>query len=264
MLNISVLGCGWLGEPLAAHLAAQGDKVKGSTTSPDKLSRLAQAGITPYLVDLSQPQIPELSPFLTCDLLIIAIPPGKSGGYAASLEHILAHTPRTVRIILISSTSVYPRINGRVDETTSIGIDTTPRPDIFQGEETLRAFTPDHVVLRCAGLMGYDRIAGRYFAGKIVVGGENPVNHLHRDDAIRAIALLTKRKITGTFNLCAPKHPTRQILYTDQARRLGFKIPRFEKEKHPFNIIDGSAFCLATGFSYRHPDPMRFAASLKA
>lgn len=261
MLNISILGCGWLGEPLAAHLVAQGAKVKGSTTSPNKLSRLQQAGITPYLIDLSQPKIPELPSFLACDLLIIAIPPSKSGNYAASLERILAQAPHTARIILISSTSVYPPVNGRVDETMPVCIDTTPRPDIAQGEETVRAFSPDHVILRCAGLMGYDRIAGRYFAGKVVINGENPVNHLHRDDAIGAIALLTKIKTTGIFNLCAPGHPTRRKLYEEQARRLGFAVPRFEKEKTPFNIIDGSAFCLATGFSYRYPDPMRFAAS---
>lgn len=257
-----MLGCGWLGEPLAVHLAAQGTCVNGSTTTPDKLPRLARSGITPYLIDLTQPEVAALSSFLTADLLIIAIPPAKSGGYAQSLSRLLAKAPRTLRIILISSTSVYPLTNGRVDETTPISIDTTPRPDIFQAEAAVRAFTPDHVILRCAGLMGYDRVAGRYFAGKIVVNGENPVNHIHRDDAVGAVALLTDSTLTGTFNLCAPGHPTRQMLYEEQARRFGFEMPLFKNEKRPFDVIDGSAFCKATGFVYRCPDPMLFADSL--
>ena len=35
--KISILGCGWLGLPLAKSLLAKGYKIKGSTTSESKL-----------------------------------------------------------------------------------------------------------------------------------------------------------------------------------------------------------------------------------
>ena len=47
MTKISILGCGWLGFPLAKALLSKGLSVKGSTTSSEKLATLEKAGITP-------------------------------------------------------------------------------------------------------------------------------------------------------------------------------------------------------------------------
>ena len=33
--TVAILGCGWLGLPLAKHLLAQGHRVLGTTTSPE-------------------------------------------------------------------------------------------------------------------------------------------------------------------------------------------------------------------------------------
>ena len=38
--EISIMGCGWLGLPLAAQLVKAGYNVKGSTTTPEKLEVL--------------------------------------------------------------------------------------------------------------------------------------------------------------------------------------------------------------------------------
>jgi len=43
--QIAVLGCGWLGFPLAISLIEKGYLVKGSTTSESKLSDLKSKGI---------------------------------------------------------------------------------------------------------------------------------------------------------------------------------------------------------------------------
>ena len=47
-MKISILGCGWLGFPLAKSLVEKGFSVKGSTTSENKLSILSTAGILFY------------------------------------------------------------------------------------------------------------------------------------------------------------------------------------------------------------------------
>ena len=49
--EISLLGCGWLGIPLASSLVKKGFAVKGSTTSSDKLEILKSEGVIPYLID---------------------------------------------------------------------------------------------------------------------------------------------------------------------------------------------------------------------
>ena len=45
--KIAILGCGWLGLPLAKSLLSKGYKVKGSTTSESKLEILENAGVLP-------------------------------------------------------------------------------------------------------------------------------------------------------------------------------------------------------------------------
>jgi 3-hydroxyisobutyrate dehydrogenase-like beta-hydroxyacid dehydrogenase len=52
MTQISILGCGWLGLPLAKTLLENDFSVKGSTTSNDKLSLLENLGIQPFIIAL--------------------------------------------------------------------------------------------------------------------------------------------------------------------------------------------------------------------
>ena len=57
MTQISILGCGWLGLPLAKTLLENDFSVKGSTTSNDKLSMLKNSGIQPYLISVTEDEI---------------------------------------------------------------------------------------------------------------------------------------------------------------------------------------------------------------
>jgi len=50
--TISILGCGWLGKPLAIKLIKKGNLVKGSTTSKHKFKEFDNLGIQPYLISL--------------------------------------------------------------------------------------------------------------------------------------------------------------------------------------------------------------------
>ena len=77
-MKVSILGCGWLGFPLAKKLIEIGFEVKGSTTSENKLAVLKSNKIAPYLLELSETKIGEsITDFLhDSDILIIDIPPG--------------------------------------------------------------------------------------------------------------------------------------------------------------------------------------------
>ena len=57
MQKISLLGCGWLGLPLAKSLLEKGFLVNGSTTSEDKISILKREGIRPFLISLGGNEI---------------------------------------------------------------------------------------------------------------------------------------------------------------------------------------------------------------
>ena len=57
MKQISILGCGWLGMPLAKSLLEKGFSVKGSTTSLEKISAIQSNGIQPFQIELSETEI---------------------------------------------------------------------------------------------------------------------------------------------------------------------------------------------------------------
>jgi predicted dinucleotide-binding enzyme len=92
-MTVSILGCGWYGLPLAKTLVAKGTKVNGSTTSAGKLETLAEAGIKPFLIDLSADDAAYNSEFFTCDVLVIAIPPKSRAGEGAE------YVPKLQRVI---------------------------------------------------------------------------------------------------------------------------------------------------------------------
>ena len=49
--KIGIIGCGWLGLPLAKEFISNNYKVKGSTTTKEKLEILKTEGIEAYLID---------------------------------------------------------------------------------------------------------------------------------------------------------------------------------------------------------------------
>lgn len=81
MKQISILGCGWLGLPLAKAVLKEGISVKGSTTSIEKLTKLENIGIQSFQFALETKAAPDvLADFLDgSQTLIIAIPPKLRG-----------------------------------------------------------------------------------------------------------------------------------------------------------------------------------------
>ena len=81
MRQISILGCGWLGFPLAKELLKKDFSVYGSTTSSTKLSDLKVAGIIPFQILLNENSIEgNMTSFLeNSEVLLINIPPKLRG-----------------------------------------------------------------------------------------------------------------------------------------------------------------------------------------
>ncbi|NTV98861.1 MAG: SDR family NAD(P)-dependent oxidoreductase, partial [Chlorobiaceae bacterium] len=74
--SISILGCGWLGLPLARALVSEGYRVMGSTTGERKLELLRDAGTEPFIIRLEPEAVgDDITDFLQSDILVIDIPP---------------------------------------------------------------------------------------------------------------------------------------------------------------------------------------------
>jgi len=244
--TISILGCGWFGLAFAKSLVAQGYRVKGSTTTNEKLGTLSSAQIDPYLINFTAAEMTADPAFFETDVLFICIPPKRSSNelndYPEKISAILnAAENKSKQIVLISSTSVYGDENKAVDENTTTTPDTPSGKVVLQAENLFKAKHPSSfTIIRFAGLIGPNRNPGRFFVGKTdVPNGLAPVNLVHQEDAIGfASKLLEKQGFGKTYNVCAPEHPNRNDFYTAAAKNADLTAPSFIAEKVQWKIIN--------------------------
>jgi nucleoside-diphosphate-sugar epimerase len=268
--RISVLGCGWLGLPLALDLIKKGYKVKGSTTTESKLKAFLEKEINPYFINLTPiVQARDISGFLNADIIIINIPPGTRTRSALfhieQMQNLLPHLEKSPaqKIIYVSSTSVYPDLNRVVTEEDVTEISQAENKTLATAEKMIRELPgKETTVLRCGGLTGYDRLLIRHFAGrKNLTIGEEPLNLIHRDDVIGIIeAIIEQEKWRETFNICSPLHPLKKDFYKDLAERFGYEQPEFLRtDKQPFKIIGTEKLTSELKYSFKYPDPMKYS-----
>jgi nucleoside-diphosphate-sugar epimerase len=268
--TVSILGCGWLGLPLAEFLIEKGFTVKGSTTHEEKAERLNKSGIQPFVLNFTphpqKEQLDELPAFLKSDVLIISIPPQASQQgedfHPMQILHLSEHLKLTDvnKIIYISSTSIYPDQNNEVSEE-DINKD-SPNAALRRAEEILSGLHRNLTILRCGGLMGYDRIPGKYFIGKKDLNtGNIPVNFIHRDDVIRIIyEVIRQEKWNEVFNVVAPEHPIRKEIYIKNASEFGWEAPTFKEENVPnYKVVNGEKVIRELNYSFIYPDPLNFS-----
>ena len=265
MTEIAVLGCGWLGLPLAEFLIGKGVAVKGSTTSPEKLDRLAEKGISPRLICL-QPEIAAehlagFRSFLRTDVLVVDIPPrlGTQGHdfHVRQIRFLLQHLPHPApQVIYVSSTSVYPDDYQAVTETSPV----TEGNALVEAERLISKALPAATVLRCGGLMGYDRIPGKYVAGKTIDTGDVPVNFIHRDDVVRIIhEIIRQQKWGELYNVVAPQHPVRRDVYAQNVQDFGFAPPIYKDSPvPPHKVVNGEKLIRELNYSFLFPNPVMF------
>lgn len=267
--TVSVLGCGWLGAPLARNLLAEGFKVKGSTTHAEKKSVMKDVGIRPYLLRLD-PDLKQLYPddFFQTDLLIVNIPPqSRKKGPDFHPQQIKAISEEIKKqqipyCIFISSTSVYPGQEKEMKEEDAPETESSPQPAVRAAESLLQNLPDLNLsILRCGGLMGYDRIPGRYFSGKKnLEEGKAAVNYVHRDDVIGVILEVIRQNYWNqTLNVVAPEHPRRKDVFEKNARDFGFEPPTFAPDSsRPGRKISPAKLQQELSYTFRYPDPLYF------
>lgn len=270
---ISILGCGWVGYPLAKSLISQGFTVRASTTTPSKFGLLQNGGIDPYLVHFSDAvSIPDLKKFFNADILIITIPPGRrnpSGfdNYKRMIQYVCSqiHHSEVSKLILISSTSVYPDSKEVVDEFSMVFPDTESGRLMADTETLLNKLDVNVISLRLAGLIGPERMPGKFFAGKSEIpNGLSPVNLIHLNDVIGIINCLVKdRNAAGIYNGCAPSHPRKEEFYTLAAELEGLEKPDFILEKTGGKIISSSRLTEELNYHFEIPSLMDWLYSLR-
>lgn len=242
MKQISILGCGWLGLPLAKSLIEKGFSVNGSTTSVEKIAVLEKAGISAFQINLFEDRIEgNLNLFLSnSDVLIIDIPPKLRGdskeNFVAKIQNIIPfiEISSVEKVIFVSSTSVYADDNSIITEETKPNPDTESGRQLLEAEHLLQSNSNfQTTIVRFGGLIGEDRHPIKFLAGrKNIENPEGPINLIHQVDCIGIIeAIYETNSWQETYNAVTPYHPIRKEYYTHRAIELNLPLPEFDESK---------------------------------
>ena len=247
MKNVSILGCGWLGKPMAVSLINDGFLVKGSTTSAIKIEELASLGIESYCIDITE--FEEFDLFLASDILLIAITSKNIDAYERLIQQI-EFSP-IQKVIFISSTSVYPALNSIVtEETVTMNTPLSEIENLFKNNTFFET-----TIIRFAGLFGPGRHPGSWFKnGKIIPQPNGFVNMIHLEDCIEIIHEIIHQDCWNTtFNACSNDHPIRREFYTNARNSLNFEIPVFEENSQlKYKIISSKKLQKELSYQFIH------------
>jgi nucleoside-diphosphate-sugar epimerase len=241
MTKISILGCGWLGLPLAEAFIKKRFSVNGSTTSEEKLSILEKAGITPFLISLDSKSVSgAIEKFLmSSSTLIIDIPPKLRGtnkeNFVEKIKVLIPFIEKSSvkNVLFVSSTSVYGEENKIVTEESPLNPDTESGKQLVEVEQLLQKNTNfKTTVLRFGGLIGEDRHPVKFLAGRENLDNPDaPINLIHQEDCIGIILkIIENDSWNETFNAVTPFHPSRSNYYTQKAIDLNLALPKFNPE----------------------------------
>jgi nucleoside-diphosphate-sugar epimerase len=265
--TISILGCGWLGVPLAKHFLEKGIAVKGSVTSEEKLGLLRDSGILPFRIVLSDTEVILDDPdFFKCDVLVISIPPRR----IADIEQVFPSQIRRLipfilkagiqKVIFISSTSVYPDQNQLARENEILVPDKASGRALVEAENLLREQSGfKTTIVRFGGLIGDDRNPARFLLKSTQAIANAPVNLIHQDDCIGIISAIVKQELWGeTLNACCPEHPMKKDFYEKAAIQSGLPVPVISEELAAFKTIDSSKLIRLLNYQFIYSSPMDY------
>jgi nucleoside-diphosphate-sugar epimerase len=266
-MQIAVVGCGWLGLPLALSLQASGHKVVATCRSQQKANELKKLGLAAEKFELGDTLADNhLASVFASKVLILNIPVGrkhpKTESFAKHMQALISHAANSQiqNLIFISTTSVYGKVNGIVTEQTPT------HPQTQSGQINLAVegfvseyFTDRSTIIRPAGLIGENRHPANYLAGKTdLPNPDDMVNLVHQDDVVCAIQTVIKKELWGqTLHLSALEHPTRAQYYIWAANKLGLNPPSFVKGVGVDlgKKVDATKSLQLLGLTLRYPSP---------
>lgn len=263
-MEISILGLGWVGYPLALELIARGHQITGTVTSEQKKKILAQENLKIEIVKLPKVTL-RLEEVLRCDVLIFAIPPGvrKDGAeeYQEKIQVLQKGLMGTKmrKLIHLSSTAIYSK---NQEKLTEVEADTSSIH--YWAEKELRETAISKGIvfqsLRCGGLMGYDRYPCKYYSEtKPVLGANHGVNYIHRDDLLQILVkLIEEIQTSGTWNAVADLHPSRKKVIQNCIKQKKTRLPAFVESLECGKTVSNEKLKRELNFKFKYFDPAKF------
>ena len=239
-MNRLIVGCGFLGWPLALRWVATGDRVFAMTRSESRADQFSAKGLSPVVADITKPgilktAIADLPPI---DTIVFAVGMDRSqyndiyDVYVEGLRRFVDSYPHPIKhLIYVSSTGVYGDFGGDwVNEASETNPAREGGKACLAAEALLAESTENWTVLRMAGLYGGQRVPTKSLIEKRDWERLSPsgyLNLIHQTDAVAAIDAAAQIKPMKEVILCSDgKPPVRGDYYQYIANNFGLgEIP---------------------------------------
>lgn len=264
-----VAGCGYLGSRLAARWAAAGDAVWGIVRTPRRVAELEAAGVTPIVADVAGAALPGL-PEVDTAVWSVGFDRGAGQSYrdvhVAGFGRLLDALSGTPRVIMVGSTGVWGRVEGRVvDETVPASPDREAGHVLLEAEGVLGTHRlGPGTVLRLAGIYGPGRLprvddlrAGRPLAAD----PDSWLNLIHVDDAATVLMAVAEHAAPGPLYVVSDGRPVRRRDFYDTLARLAGSPPPLWQPPSPEarggdKRVDPSRLFAEIAPTLDHPDAL--------
>jgi nucleoside-diphosphate-sugar epimerase len=233
--SVLVVGCGFVGLPLARGLAFCGWETHAITASETSAAKLRDEPFAAYALDISDRASLGRLAGHRFDVVIHCASSGRGGtnSYAAvflrGIQNLIA-TLNFGRLIFSSSTSVYAQTDGTTVDETSPADPTRETGQILRKTEDL-VLAANGVVARLAGLYGPGRCVPlkKLLEGRATIeeDGTRLMNMLHQLDAAGALRFLAKKELSGVYNVVDNEPATEIEWYQYVCRHLNKPLPPF-------------------------------------
>lgn len=270
-MNVTILGCGYVGKAVAQVWRSQHLKVTATTTTP---SRVPELSAIAHRVEVLHGQDETALHHLLShqDTLLLSLGAPNPDAYeetynqtTKALAAVLPHLPTLTQIIYTSSYSVYGDRQGAwVTEETPAQPANRNGEILLEAENRLLALATEHrtvCIFRLGGIYGpgrelikiFRRVAGTTRPGT----GEDASNWIHRDDIVGAIEFARQHSLTGLYNLVHDTPWTSRELLDRLCEH--HSLPKVSwnpdaSSSRPYNAKVSNQKLKAAGYSFIHPN----------
>ena len=244
-----ILGLGHLGEVVAKE-AMLTRKVIATTRRPEALAAIAEAGMTPVLV---QPNVCDAYP--DADVLVTFPPDGTTDQLLASASL------RNRTVVYISTTGVYGPHAHHVTDSTPVDVNDARARIRLDAEAAWRDVGA--TILRAPAIYGpksglHLRIARGDF--KMVEDGESYVSRIHVEDLAQIALAVLDHKVRGeTFVIGDAEPATQRTVIEWLCERMNAPLPAsVPRDEAPASLranrrVDGTRVLTKLGLTLRYP-----------
>ena len=247
--NGVVVGAGWLGQPLANSLEADGWQVVRTSRQAQNKPNWAQFNLEKGICEVDMPHA----------VWFFCMPPGRTVEAQRAYSHYLteslalAKAQQAKRFVFCSTTGVYPTKAQTYTELSAFEASAEKQSRLLESEQQVADSGLHYVIVRLGGLIGEKRHPGRFLSGKTLSSSANAlVNMLHQDDAVMGLSFIATHNLTSSIvNLVTPHHPTKQAFYAEATKLLAVDGVSFEKSNLEERIIS-SDLLVEQGFQFKY------------